>query len=186
MNKEKRNKIFKVLISIIFIIVAILIGKLVYDDTWPKDFSQEEQVYYTEIASRAWNEGLKSIAGQMEANNYLNSYYSQKGEMVSISFNAIERNMIIIESSKKGRLYFCFTDEGVDIHYKRGSFILSIFLVIAVPIVLNIMIFIVLAVLYTVVKDSINLKKMKKESKKEINLRNYSEGVDFVVDKKGL
>lgn len=182
MNKEKRSIVFTVLIFIASIIFIIGMGKLIYDDTWPQKFSQEEEEYYKEIVSKAWNEGLKSISEQIDTNNELISVYSQGTETVAISFNVIQKNKIIVESSKKGRLTFDFNDSEISTKYKRNSYFLSVIVVIMGPIVIYCMLAIFCGILHATVKDLIKSRKVKKE----INLRDYSEGIDYTVDKKGL
>lgn len=180
MDEAKRNKIFNVLICIISIVSAIIIGIVVYNDTYPKYFSQEEQEYYKEIALKAWNKGLNSIIKEIGNNNTLKTIYNERGEELSILFNEIEKNKIIITSDKKGSLYFYFTGtEIIDIQYKPNSLLSCIYLTIIISLALGLVIFILLSILYEAIEESIEMKK-------GIDIRKYSDNIDLVIDKKGL
>lgn len=165
MSKEKRSRVFTVLIFIASIIFIIGLVKISYDTFWPEKFSQEEEKYYKEIASKAWNEGLKSISEQIDTNNELISDYSQNTEIITISFNAINIEKIIVESNKKGRLTFDFSNTEIDTEYKSNSYFASIFGIILIPIVVYATLVFVLGICSETIKDFIRVRKMKKSRK---------------------
>lgn len=186
MNKEKWSKIFTVLISIASIIFIVVIGKWVYNETWPQKFSEEEEKYYKEIASKAWYDGLSSISEQVDRDNKLITDYSQGTEAVTISFYVIQENKIVVESSKKGSLTFDFSGTEIATNYKSNDYFPSIIAIVMVPLVVYAMLIFAFGFISEGIKDTIRIIKMKRDRKKRINLKDYSEGVDFVVDKKGL
>ena len=186
MDKEKRSKIFTILFSIVSIIFSVIIGKVIYDDTQPQKFSEEEKNYYKEIASKAWYDGLSSISKQVDKDNKLITDYSQGTEAVTISFYALQKNVIIVESSKKGCLTFDFSDTEITTNYKSNDCFSSIIAIVLIPIVAYATLVFAFGFISEGIKDMIRIRKMKKDRKKGINLKDYSGSINHIVDKKGL
>ena len=186
MNKEKWSRVFTVLISITSIIFIVIIGKWVYNETWPQKFSEEEEKYYKEIASKAWYDGLSSISEKIDKHNQLITDYSQGTETVTISFYALQKNVIIVESSKKGCLTFDFSDTEITTNYKSNDCFSSMIAIVLIPIVAYATLVFAFGFISEGIKDMIRIRKMKKDRKKGINLKDYSGSINHIVDKKGL
>ncbi len=159
-KKEKRSKesvIYDIISIIIFLIGVILGGRFIYNMIWPDTYTEVEVKYYKEIAEKAWNEGLDSVKEECSSDFFTDPV---------ISFEDIDRNKIIVKSTKKGSLTFDFSNPNITVEYDTDRSIIEYVLLAIMIFICSVMLG-VFAVLFIFVLFDLIVQTVLK------NIKNY-------------